>query len=547
MTLLTDMQAMLAASGPTWSEGRPAAAKPSMRAANDDDWTKDKEAPPITEAAHLHAPSLEALKAAMVHIDDDVIERYGDFEKYLRALAGASGGCTDFLKEVVVPWAAGDKRKRNTPALIRQKWRSHKTSFVGWDHVQKIAAKAKAEALAAQAVPVTASPFVWREPASIEPRRWLYGWHYIRRYLSCTIAPGGVGKSSLELVEAVAMAAGKSLLGDRPAGKLRVWYVNGEDPLEEIERRIAAICLQHGITREDLGGWLFINSGRDNEILLAQDSREGVQVATARITELRRAIIENRIDVVILDPFVAFHAVSENDNRAINAVCRQLAMLAEEANCAIEVVHHTRKAGPKQTEHAAEDARGASALLAAVRSARILNRMKGEDAERAGVRDPWAYFRVDSGKANLAPAGDATWRRLVDRTLDNGREGVPGDRVGVVVAWQWPDRAGALTDGDMRAVQDVIAGGQCRSNVQAGDWAGYGVAEALDFDASEKAGRARAKEILAALTADGWLKVVQAPDKNGDQRPFVRVGKVKELRRSQLMDDETGLEDAFEW
>jgi AAA domain len=351
-----------------------------------------------------------------------------------------------------------------------------------------------------------------------------------------------VGKSSLELVEAVAMAAEKCLLGDRLIGKLRVWYVNGEDPLEEIERRIAAICLQHGITREDLS-----DSGRDNEILLAQDSRDGVQVATAKIAELRRAITENQIDVIILDPFVAFHAVSENDNRAINAVCRQLAMLAEEANCAIEVVHHTRKAGPKQTEHAAEDARGASALLAAVRSERILNRMTREDAERAGVRDPWAYFRVDSGKANLAPAGGATWRRLVDRALDNGREGVPGDRVGVVVAWQWPDRAGALTDGDIRAVQDVIAGGQWRSNAQAGDWAGRAVAEALDFDASEKMGRARAKEILAALTVAGCLKVVHAPDKNGDQRPFVRVGKLNYVRKSQLTDDETGLEAAYKW
>jgi hypothetical protein len=507
-----------------------------------------RRSPPL----NLHAPSLEALEAAMVHIDDDVIEDYGDFDLYMRALAGASGGSTQFLEEVVIPWAAGDKRKRNTPALMRQKWRSYKTSFVGWDHIQKILAakakaKAKAEALAAQAVPVTASPFVWREPASIEPRRWLYGWHYIRRYLSCTVAPGGVGKSSLELVEAVAMAAGKSLLGDRPAGKLRVWYVNGEDPLEEIERRIAAICLQHGITREDLSGWLFINSGRDNEILLAQDSKDGVQVGTAKIAELRRAIIENRIDVIILDPFVAFHAVSENDNRAINVVCRQLAMLAEETNCAIEVVHHTRKAGPKQTEHSAEDARGASALLAAVRSERLLNRMTREDAERAGVRDPWAYFRVGSGKANLAPAGAATWRRLVDAALGNSREGVAGDRVGVVVAWQWPDRAGALTDGDIQAVQDVIVGGQWRSNAQAGDWAGRAVAEALEFDASEKAGKARAKEILAALTAAGWLKVVRAADKNGDLRPFVRVGKLNDVRKSKQMDDETGLEDAYEW
>src|SRR4051794_22412297 len=48
---------------------------------------------------------------------------------------------------------------------------------------------------------ISASPYVWREPAKLEPRRWLYGTHRIRQFTSVTVAPGGLGKSSLVIAE----------------------------------------------------------------------------------------------------------------------------------------------------------------------------------------------------------------------------------------------------------------------------------------------------------------------------------------------------------
>ena len=56
------------------------------------------------------------------------------------------------------------------------------------------------------------------------------------------------------------------LLGTRPAKPLRVSYWNGEDPLEETERRVAAICQHYGITENDLGGRPFIDSGRETPL-----------------------------------------------------------------------------------------------------------------------------------------------------------------------------------------------------------------------------------------------------------------------------------------
>ena len=53
---------------------------------------------------------------------------------------------------------------------------------------------------------ISATPFVWRDPAKIPSRAWLYGKHYIRKFLTCTVGLGGGGKTSALIVEALAMA-----------------------------------------------------------------------------------------------------------------------------------------------------------------------------------------------------------------------------------------------------------------------------------------------------------------------------------------------------
>jgi RecA-family ATPase len=60
------------------------------------------------------------------------------------------------------------------------------------------------------------------------------------------VAPGGFGKTTLCMGESVAMATARTLLGEQPAERLHVWYHNGEDNLEELQRRLGAICLHYG-------------------------------------------------------------------------------------------------------------------------------------------------------------------------------------------------------------------------------------------------------------------------------------------------------------
>ena len=56
----------------------------------------------------------------------------------------------------------------------------------------------------------------WRDPATIPPRQFLYGRHYIRRAIGATIAAGGRGKTTLAVFEAVTMAAGFDLVTRDP-------------------------------------------------------------------------------------------------------------------------------------------------------------------------------------------------------------------------------------------------------------------------------------------------------------------------------------------
>ncbi len=362
------------------------------------------------------------------------------------------------------------------------------------------------------------TPFLLRDPSLIPRREWIYGRHLIRRFVSVTVAPGGIGKSSLTIAEALAMASGRDLLGQSlPGGPLTVWLWNLEDPRDEIERRIAAACAHFSIGAPDVDGRLYADSGRDQGLCIGTTDRHGTTIHEPIIDALAEALTRRAVDVLIVDPFVSSHSASENDNGAIDAVAKAWGRVAERANCAIELVHHARKlAGAEVT---AESARGAVALVSAARSARVLNRMTDDEAARAGIDEPRRYFRTFNDKGNLSPPAEVSdWYRLESIALPNG------DSVGVVAAWQWPDPMAEMTAHDLLAVQRALAGQNAREHPQARDWAGHTVARVLGLDADAKHDRARISFMLRTWIKSGALKVVEVPDHKRMPRPCIEVG-----------------------
>ncbi len=372
------------------------------------------------------------------------------------------------------------------------------------------------------------SSFVWRDPRAIPPRRWLYGRHFVRGYVTATVSPGGVGKSSLLIVELVCMATGRDLLGQKVKRPLTVWYYNLEDPLDEIERRVAAVCLHYGVQPNELDGRLFINSGRDVGVVIARSRGDRVEVDREAVAEIETGIRDLGIDLMVVDPFVSSHAVSENDNGAVDAVAKTWARIADRTSCGVELIHHTRKQGAGQTaEYTVDDARGAGALIGAVRSARVLNPMSKEDAEKAGVpvEERRSYFRVDDGKANMQPPMEvATWRKLVSVDLDNADSDDPSDRVGVVTAWEMPGVLDQVTAEHMEEVRRRAGAGTFRESVQSPEWIGRVVGQVVGIDHDTESGRRQIKSILKVWFRSGALTTKLMKDAGRRERPCVVPG-----------------------
>ena len=320
------------------------------------------------------------------------------------------------------------------------------------------------------------------------------------------------------------MASGKPLLGIQTPQPRRVWYVNLEDPREEIERRVAGICLHFDITAADLGNRLFFD-GREIEVILATQTRSGAVIAAPAVDALKAAVTADRFDVLILDPFVSTHRVSENDNMAIDAVAKTLGRIAGETNCAIELVHHVRKTGG--AEITVEDGRGASSLVAAARSVRVLNRMSKDEAEQAGIGETRGfYFRADNGKPNMAPpSSKATWFRLENVDLGNAQGDDLQDQIGVVNSWKWPDAFAGVTLADLEAVKKQISGGRWRKDHRASNWIGKPIAEVMKLDTTNKPNRAKVNALLAGWLKSGVLVEVEGLDDNRQQRIFVEIAR----------------------
>jgi hypothetical protein len=335
---------------------------------------------------------------------------------------------------------------------------------------------------------IFATPFNWIDPKTLPRREFAFGTHYIRKYVSVTVAPGGLGKTANSIVEALSMASGKDLNGTKPPQRLRVWIFNAEDPRDELERRLMAAAIHYKLKPEDFEGRLFLDSGREQELVIArEDKKAGVKIVEPVVEAVASLIHRLGIDAMIVDPFVSTHQVNENDNGAIDKVAKLWAQVANDTNCAIDIVHHLRKVADR--EATVEDARGAVSLIGAARSVRVLNRMTPEQAKQASVPESerLGMFSITYGKSNLTPLSSGLhWRRLESVPLGNGRGlSKPQDFAPVVTEWKWPsaeDIAAEVPTDNLDLIKARVRGSDYTLNYQSETWVGRLVADVLAVD-----------------------------------------------------------------
>lgn len=374
------------------------------------------------------------------------------------------------------------------------------------------------------------------DEASIEPRQWIYANHYLRSFVSVLASAGGIGKTSLQIVEALAICTGKPLLGEPVKQQCNVWIVNLEDPMDEMKRRVLAAMRHYGIKPEEVRGKLFIDAGRDFSLIFAAQTREGVIPNDALVAHLKAKIPERDIGCVFIDPFVGAHQINENDNMAVNSVVAQIREVADETRCAIGLVHHIRKGNGQDAD--IDSVRGAGSLIGAARAARVINRVSEKDALELGVKPDEAIglFRVDDGKANLAPpAASAVYRRMCGVQIANG------EWIGVAVPFELPDEWSGLNDAAINTILAQIDAGV--QNVEGEEyfslrpqdksrWVGQLIVDYPFSRAEDFKTEGQAKQIIKTWMQSGLLEeaTYHSATQRKDRKGVVSTGRVGEQR-----------------
>jgi hypothetical protein len=235
------------------------------------------------------------------------------------------------------------------------------------------------------------------------------------------------------------------------------------------------------------------------------------------------ALKENKIDVLIVDPFVSCHRVAENDNGAIDVVAKKFSDVANQTNASVDIVHHIRKIMGR--EATVEDGRGAGSLIGAARCIEVLNRMTKEDAGKLGVDQPWRYFCVDDGKGNMAPPEEREWFQFVSVRLENCTELYPeGDNIGVVAAWAPPKPLDDGTAANFEAAARQIRKGKWKKSVQSNNWVGIAIARGMGLNLIDEKDKKRVKAVLGSWLKAGTLEEYDDMDE-GQRRnkKFIRV------------------------
>lgn len=150
---------------------------------------------------------------------------------------------------------------------------------------------------------------------------------YARGCVAVTCGARGIGKTSLVLAEALALASGEPLLGVQPSGKLRVWVHSSDETEDQMRRRLLAVAKRNDLPAYAVNS-VFVTSG-----------------GTLLSREIEKEIHDQRFDCVILDSFRS----SPNT----------LAHIADATDCALHVTTETHEGDRTLTGLTRAEARAA--------------------------------------------------------------------------------------------------------------------------------------------------------------------------------------------
>ncbi len=284
-------------------------------------------------------------------------------------------------------------------------------------------------------------------PQSLPVRKWIVEPRFAPNTVTLGVGAPGVSKSTLALRDGLAIAANRPDLlhgldaNGNPIGPDRL-HVSGsviiydaEDPLSEMQRRLAAMKRFYGLNDGDLKHQLILWSGVDRPLTLAhRDDAKGFlkrfpgDAKSAGADHLEQVIRETGAVLVWLVPLIDLASGgAENDTDRQKELVGIIRRVAETCGVSIGVAHHT----PKAASDAPGDmnsARGAGSAVGVARGMFTLVNVTGErpDEKSWGVSREDDLFRLDYAKVQYGklPKEPVIIRRM-SKPVGNGNGMAP--------------------------------------------------------------------------------------------------------------------------
>ncbi len=144
-----------------------------------------------------------------------------------------------------------------------------------------------------------------------------------------------------------------------------------------------------------------VEAGADlSRVMVIDDSEEALTLSDDRI---EKAVRQNHVRLVIIDPVQAFIGADVDMNRAneVRPVFRKLGMIAEKTSCAIVLIGHLNKSSGTQSTYRGL---GSIDIMAAVRSLIFIRKERKDPTTRVLIHE----------KSSLAPPGETMAFKLGD-------------------------------------------------------------------------------------------------------------------------------------
>ena len=144
-----------------------------------------------------------------------------------------------------------------------------------------------------------------------------------------------------------------------------------------------------------------VEAGADlSRVMVIDDSEEVLTLSDGRI---EKAVRQNHVRLVIIDPVQAFIGADVDMNRAneVRPVFRKLGMIAEKTSCAIVLIGHLNKSSGTQSTYRGL---GSIDIMAAVRSLIFIGKVRKDPTTRVLIHE----------KSSLAPPGETMAFKLGD-------------------------------------------------------------------------------------------------------------------------------------